>query len=320
MRLQFLINHYNEPQEMVKRLLDSIAMQNGLAPNKDYNVLICSDRTDNVLDKGFLNSFPFHIEYEALPHRGVCATRNTLLDKASADYIMFCDADDCFHSPEGAAAILRVAEESGADFVSAPFLEEEQDGDSFRRKSNNLTFIHSKLFRRAYLMENDIRFPGEVESAGDMTFVWWAFHKAKTTRSIMETYYTWKYHEQSVTRILPFKGVRFYGNEVRAFALLTRKLIARGERDLYNKLVATIISTAYLDTRIDGWAKAPSEYVENAKKAIAEYVHEFASYYYALDKKQKFRAYNNALLTRRTYGPADGFSGIEDWVREVFHE
>ena len=43
-------------------------------------------------------SFPFEIKYIFNEHKGVSAARNRALDEASAEYVMFCDADDMFYN------------------------------------------------------------------------------------------------------------------------------------------------------------------------------------------------------------------------------
>lgn len=319
MKLQFLVNHYKEPPETVARLLDSIAMQKDIDPVRDYNVLICNDGDDNVLDADFLNGFPFKIIYRIMPHRGVCATRNTLLDMADAEYVMFCDADDCFSRPEGADVLLDATNDGKADAVSAPFLEEIKVDDRFRlrRIPKNLMWIHSKLFRRQFLIDNDIRFPEEVEHAGDMTFVWQAFHMARSVGSVKHCYYTWKWNGDSLTRVLPYAGARFYGSEIRAYAVLTDKLISCQREDLYQKLILSVVNSTFLYCRFQQWGAAPQEYVDDAKAAIREYVHKFAPYYESIEESVRRRNYSRIISVRRLHGAEKEFQSITSWMEAI---
>ena len=95
MKLQFLIPQYDETDEIIKPLLDSIAIQQNV-PMNEIGAIICNDGSDIYLTEDFLKSYPFEIKYYKEPHRGVSATRNACLDRATADYVMFCDADDMF--------------------------------------------------------------------------------------------------------------------------------------------------------------------------------------------------------------------------------
>ena len=75
MKLQILIPQYKETDEIVKPLLDSIAIQQSIN-FEEVGVIICNDGSDIFLTENFLNSYPFKIEYYKEPHRGVSGTRN----------------------------------------------------------------------------------------------------------------------------------------------------------------------------------------------------------------------------------------------------
>ena len=100
MRLQILVPQYDETDEIIKPLLDSIAIQQNV-DFKDIGVIITNDGSDVKLSDDFLNSYPFKIEYYQNDHEGVSATRNYCLKKSKADYVMFCDADDMFYNACG---------------------------------------------------------------------------------------------------------------------------------------------------------------------------------------------------------------------------
>ena len=88
MKLQILVPQYKETDDVIKPLLDSVAIQQSVDMN-DIGVIICNDGTSTFLSKDFLSSYPFKIEYYQEAHRGVSATRNACLDKATAHYVMF---------------------------------------------------------------------------------------------------------------------------------------------------------------------------------------------------------------------------------------
>jgi glycosyltransferase involved in cell wall biosynthesis len=89
----------------------------------EFGVIIVNDGSDIMLSEKLLNSYPYRIDYYKAPHRGVSATRNTCLDYAQADYVMFCDADDMFCSVCGLWLIFREIE-TGFDTLSSKFMEE----------------------------------------------------------------------------------------------------------------------------------------------------------------------------------------------------
>ena len=60
MKLEILIPQYKETKEVIKPLLDSIAIQQ----NVDFNELgaiICNDGSGIYLDRRWLNSYPFKV-------------------------------------------------------------------------------------------------------------------------------------------------------------------------------------------------------------------------------------------------------------------
>jgi glycosyltransferase involved in cell wall biosynthesis len=97
-KLQILIPQWKETENIIKPLLDSIELQQNVDLKNDVGVIITNDGTDVKLSQDFLDSYSYDIEYYHNEHKGVSATRNYCLDKATAEYVMFCDADDMFYN------------------------------------------------------------------------------------------------------------------------------------------------------------------------------------------------------------------------------
>ena len=130
MRLQILIPQYKETDDILKPLLDSIAIQQNV-PMDEIGVIICNDGSDVFLTEEFLNSYPFKIEYHKEPHRGVSGTRNACLDYATADYVMFCDADDMFCNVCGLWILFREMDNDGGfDSLVSLFIEETRNPEN----------------------------------------------------------------------------------------------------------------------------------------------------------------------------------------------
>ena len=155
MKLQILIPQYKEIDEIVKPLLDSIAVQQSVDMD-EIGVIICNDGSDVFLSEEFLQSYPYKIEYYKEPHRGVSATRNACLDHATADYVMFCDADDMFCNVCGLWIIFREMKD-GFDSIVSAFMEETRMPDTkeinYINHDMDSTFVHGKVHRRQYLVD-----------------------------------------------------------------------------------------------------------------------------------------------------------------------
>lgn len=77
-------------------------------------------------------------------NRGVAASRNTLLDAATGDRIMFCDSDDWL----APGAVTRFAQAATADIVVCDHVEVYADFQSVRRVEVADDYLHSVLHRR----------------------------------------------------------------------------------------------------------------------------------------------------------------------------
>ena len=310
MTLQILINHYREPQEMVGRMLESLEEQTGV---RDFGVAIFSDGTENPLDSDFLNGFPFPVQYQALPHRGICATRNTLLDAAEAEYVMFADADDCLFRSDGLSQLLKAA--SRTDVVSVPFLQETPVAFSvFRYQTvpHNARWLQGKLFRREYLVKNNLRFYDEMQFSGDMAFIWLAMNLTKNIVLLNHCFYVWKWNKNSVTRKNQYHSVRTYDRMLRCYSLLMEDLEARERFDLCGTLSGQGLSWLYINSNSPAFTKAPREYTRSAEQAVSQFVRRCRKYYDTLEESDRRQAYLSARKSEKASGP--DYSSIGKWM------
>jgi glycosyltransferase involved in cell wall biosynthesis len=174
MYLQILVPQYKENEAIIKPLLDSIAIQQNIDFKKDIGVIITNDGSDVHLSQDFLNHYPFSIEYYFNEHKGVSATRNFCLDKATADYVMFCDADDMFFNICGIYIILQEIKEKHFDSFVSSFIEETRHPDTkeplYINHDIDSTFVHGKVHRREYLIDNNIRWNDNLTIHEDSYF------------------------------------------------------------------------------------------------------------------------------------------------------
>lgn len=68
--------------------------------------------------------YSFDIKQIHQKHLGVSAARNSCFDEATADYVMFCDADDMFYNACGLWIIFREIDMGGFDSLISMFVEE----------------------------------------------------------------------------------------------------------------------------------------------------------------------------------------------------
>ena len=307
MRLQILVNHYREPEEVVARFLSSVAAQEHV-PWGDVEVLVASDGTE--LDWRFLSSFGIPITYWPREHEGVCRTRNFLMDEADADYLMLCDIDDSFHSTLGLCKVLKAMDDVGTDVIAAPY-DVEGDGPRYRMDKCDTVHVFGKAFRRMYLVENGIRFPDDMTFSGDMHFLWLAFNLGGSVAWMRDSYYVWRRNPDSVTRRNPWHRVRTYPKVLRCYETTLDSLAERGRDDLHHVLVASLFAMAYVQSHDERFTEAPEEAVALMDVAIADFAMVHVAEYRALPEQLKAEALQGR---RTTFGTVEG---MDEWVETV---
>lgn len=246
MDLQILVPQYGETDEVVKPLLDSIAIQQGIQFDR-IGVVICNDGSSVILSDKLLQQYPFRIDYYREPHRGVSGTRNACLDHATADYVMFCDADDMFFNALGLMMVFTEIR-NRFDCLVSLFIEEARMPDGrteFINHENDKTFVHGKVFRRKYLTDNNIRFCDRLTIHEDSYFNILAQRCSGNTRYCQTAFYMWKWRDESVCRRDPKYPVRTMINLIDSGDALIREIYHRGMRDTAIELVGSAMFDYY---------------------------------------------------------------------------
>ena len=163
MKLEILVPHYKEVASEMESLLDSIAIQQNIDFN-EVGVIVAYDGQEatELPEQEWNEKYPFQIKHIHAEHGGVSATRNVALDASTAEYVMFCDADDMFCHVCGLYIIFNEIEIGGFDTLVSCFMEESRHPETkqpvYINHDMDSTFVHGKVHRRKYLNVNNIRF------------------------------------------------------------------------------------------------------------------------------------------------------------------
>ena len=205
--LDIVITHYQEPWSVCRRLFETLDAQRGVDWDQIY-VTVVNDGGDR-LPEDMLEDLNFRCVQLDIPHGGISAARNAGLDHAEEPWIMFCDCDDCFSNVFALEDILNVlpgAEKQYDMMWTKVWSERLRDGAHQVYQIHDkkiMVFIHGKVYRREFLLDEGIRFDESMTFNEDSLFN--ATIMTRTTNARIgeiSTYapaYVWIVREGSVT-------------------------------------------------------------------------------------------------------------------------
>lgn len=266
MKLQILVPQYKETDEIVKPLLDSIAIQQSV-PFDEIGVILCNDGSDVHLTDTFLQGYPFQVEYYLEPHRGVSATRNACLDHATADYVMFCDADDMFYNACGLWILFREMQ-TGFDSLVSVFVEETRHPETkdilYINHEMDSTFVHGKVHRRQYLLDKQIRWNDKLTIHEDSFFNILCQNLSTNVKYCSTPYYLWKWRDESVCRHDPKYILKTYRNMIDSNDALIDEFISRGIQEKVMFFTAFLVYDAYYTMNKPEWIDQENQEYRNS--------------------------------------------------------
>lgn len=334
MKLQILVPQYKEDERVIKKLLDSIELQRNINFN-DIGVIIVNDGSDIILDPYFLNKYPFKIDYIRAEHKGVSATRNRALKEATADYVMFCDADDMFYHNLALQLIINNVKEKQPDCIYSTFIEEVPDSQHpgsflYNARQQAFVFVHGKVYRREFLLEKDIWRDEELTLHEDGYFNGLALAQVPKDKLLYcnEPFYLWCNNNESVSRKTPTFVLDTYNNNLLAQDKLITKLLPVNIYEAINLTAIQLYQTYFLLTgTFVEWSndeKQPEAFrnrlkaeLDATEKRFAEFYDKFKDCYKHVVEKERERLFlstkNGASIFNNNDSKMEDF---EKWLVE----
>lgn len=323
MKLQILIPQYKETDEIVKPLLDSIAIQQSVSFD-EIGVIICNDGSDTFLGEDFLNSYPFKVEYHKEPHRGVSATRNACLDHATADYVMFCDADDMFYSVCGLWHMLRETDtDGGFDSMVSMFIEETRNPENkeeivYVNHEMDSTFVHGKIHRRQYLLDKNIRWNDNLTIHEDSYFNILCQNLSENVRYCPVPFYLWKWRDDSVCRHDPKYILKTYKNMLDSNDALVDEFLSRGVQDRAMFFSVFMTFDAYYTMNKEEWKNQENqEYRNSTELRFKEYYKKHKDLWDAVPINDKMLISNQVRSRSVMEGMRMEAITIDSWLKHI---
>lgn len=320
-RLEILIPQYNEPDAVIKPLLDSIAIQQ----NVDFNeigVIICNDGSDTLLSAELLGSYPYSIEYHREPHRGVSGTRNACLDYATAEYVMFCDADDMFFNACGLWVAFRDLTENDVDTFVSTFLEETRAVDTgkvvYLVHTEDSTFVHGKIHRRQYLIDQNIRWNEKLTVHEDSYFNILCQSLTEKKLDCPTAFYLWKYRKESVCRHDPKYMLKTYHNMIESSDALIQEFKRRGKDEKEKFYVVCAVFDAYYTMNKPEWVNQENvAYRDSTERRFSAYFRKYKAVWESVGDREKMAASNHIRARSVNTGMGMERITISDWLAHI---
>ena len=320
MKLQILIPQYEETDEVIKPLLDSIAIQQNVSFD-EIGVIICNDGSEIFLSDSLLQSYPFQIEYYKEPHRGVSGTRNACLDYATADYVMFCDADDLFYNACGLWILFREME-TGFDSLVSVFIEETRNPETktpmYINHEMDSTFVHGKVHRRQYLIDKNIRWNDALTIHEDSYFNILCQNLSQNVKYCQTPFYLWRWRDNSVCRHDPKYILKTYRNMIDSNDALVNEFTRRNVTDKAAFFTAFMIFDAYYAMNKPEWINQDNqEYRDVTEKRFAEYFTNHKSTWYSISTNDKMMISNMVRSRSVMEGMGMERATVSEWLNHI---
>ena len=317
-KIQFLVPQYKENEETISFLLDSIESQIHV-DKKDMGVIICSDGGEYVLDQKFLDKYSYDIQYVICEHRGVSATRNSALILSDAEYVMFCDADDGFVSNIGVYSLVRSLDlNPTSEMLSSKIFIEgiTNDFPEFSIGGHNDTFVHGKIFRRDFLISNDLFFDERLKIHEDSYFCnivnFFAKHKTYNNNA----FYCWRKNPNSVS------NQEYYFVKTMWRLLLTNNSLVNMmksiniEKGSISYTVVDVIMQFYCELQNKEWyLEEHKEYLDRTYGVLYWYIVNNIEYYNSISE-DNFKSILSNVRTGHHYKTVEWFT-IDQFIERI---
>lgn len=217
----------------------------------------------------------------SIPKGGVSAARQGALEEATADYVMFCDADDLFFNACGLWMVFREIETAPFKFLVSAFVEEtrtplDKKTPVFVTHNIDFTFVHGKVANRKFLKDNTIAWNPNLTIHEDSYFNMMCAKVAKEVKHCQQPFYLWKWRDDSVCRHDPKYMLKTYRNMLESSTALVNNL---KERDMLKdaaEIVVQLVFDTYFTMNKKEWINQENqEYRLATEKRFKQYYNDF---------------------------------------------
>lgn len=205
---------------------------------------------------------------------------------------MFCDGDDMFYNCCGLWLIFREFEKGFDTFLSY-FTEEGRDKDGnpfYVDHKQDATFVHGKVYRRQFLIDNNIRWCPALTVHEDSYFNYLcqACSGEGQIKLCSVPFYLWKWNPNSVSRNDKKYILKTFVKMIDSTTMLCRELVSRGLMKNAREIATNIVfDTYYLMNKDEWWEEENKEYWDNTILRFKLFFNEFEVLFLTIDETKK---------------------------------
>ena len=186
-------------KDCLRQALQSLCYQT----YKKFFVIVVDDHSPEPL-KDIVEEFDdrLHIIYRYAEENGGPGVARqiglNLCYEKNFDLVMFLDSDDMLY-PHAVARLTYEINHTKHDIISSAIWSEDKNGTGDTIAEDNKTWLHGKIYRTAYLKNNNISFPS-MRANEDLAFNLMAIENTKKKGVLNETLYLFRHEANSITR------------------------------------------------------------------------------------------------------------------------
>lgn len=272
--LELVVTQYEDGEACIKRLLDSIEIQQCI-DFSEIGVIIINDGDKYTLSKEFTSKFEnysFDISYHIEEWSGLSGARQHGLDRVKAEYVMFCDGDDLFYRMTSLLDYLEILKKECPDILSGKFVTDIKMNDklAFREINKDVTWVHGKCFKMSFLREHDIKWNVDLKLYEDSYFVRICLVYNPKRLNIENITYFWKWRDTSATRKDPDFEFKTYPDKIKSNIAMIDELTKRGLYEISCQYAWAMCIEIYFNLYDTKWNTSAKRLTET-KKYLREY-------------------------------------------------
>lgn len=281
MKLSVIIPHYDSTGELSKTMKNGLlqTLENQTLSKNDFEVLIVDDLSPFSVEG--LDNTTLDLKYIKLEKNvGVALARQIGISQAKGDYITFIDNDDDLFSKNTLETMLNSLDKDTLVLSSVILEDTGQNNEKGKRvwlpHQEDKTWMHGKLYKREFLIKQEISFKPHLHYCEDAYFNNLAFSLAfDKVKYIKEPTYLWKYNENSITRKNNKEfNTKYFCDYIKASKTSLNNLKSRNDDRLYFTIVNLAVQSlgySYYYFQKREFRKESSRKTPEYKEAIEQF-------------------------------------------------